>query len=227
MMIRTSLLALLALGAATAVSLSDKDYTNIPPAPEAMQAQLAASKVTLAQAVESATKAAGGQASSAQMRSEGGKAVFEVMVYGGGKAYHVAVDGQSGEATKTEIPPYKYPGDPVQGTWTETPSGLKYVDIRPGTGEKPAGPTTQVRVHYTGWFIDGKQFDSSVERNQPAVFSLNQVIAGWTEGVGGMQVGGKRKLVIPYKLAYGENGRAGIPPRATLIFDVELLDIVK
>ena len=227
MMIRTALLASLTLGAATAAFVPDKDYTNIPPAPEAMQAQLAASKITLAQAIEAATKSAGGQASSAQLRFEGGKAAFDVMVYGGGKAWHVDVDGQSGEATKTEIPAFKYPGDPVQGTWTETPSGLRYIDIRPDTGEKPAGPTTKVKVHYTGWFIDGKQFDSSVERNQPAVFALNQVIAGWTEGVGGMQVGGKRKLAIPFKLAYGENGRAGIPPRATLIFDVELLDIVK
>jgi FKBP-type peptidyl-prolyl cis-trans isomerase FklB len=227
MMLRIALLASLSLAAATAAVLPDKDYTNIPPAPEAMQAQLAASKITLAQAIESATKAAGGQASSAQIHFDGGKATIEVMVYGGGKAYRVDVDGQSGEPTKTEVPPFKYPGDPVQGAWTETPSGLKYIDIRPGTGEKPAGPTTKVKVHYSGWLIDGKQFDSSVERNQPATFGLNQVIPGWTEGVGGMQVGGKRKLVIPFKLAYGENGRAGIPPRATLIFDVELLEIVK
>jgi len=105
-------------------------------------------------------------------------------------------------------------------------TGLKYVDIVEGKGASPE-KTDQVSVHYTGWLTNGKKFDSSHDRGQPATFPLNRVIAGWTEGVGGMKVGGKRILMIPGKLGYGERGApgAGIGPNETLIFEVELLEI--
>jgi FKBP-type peptidyl-prolyl cis-trans isomerase len=106
----------------------------------------------------------------------------------------------------------------------KTPSGLMYVIVKEGQGESPK-PTDKVEVHYTGTFLDGKKFDSSVDRGKPAQFVLNRVIKGWTEGVGMMKVGEKRKLVIPPDLAYGPAGRPGIPPNSTLIFDVELLSI--
>lgn len=108
----------------------------------------------------------------------------------------------------------------------ETPSGLQYEVITMGTGEKP-GPTSTVRVHYTGTLLDGTKFDSSVDRGQPAEFGVNQVIKGWQEAIQLMPVGSKFKFYIPYELAYGESGTGPIPPYSTLIFEVELLDIVK
>jgi peptidylprolyl isomerase len=118
------------------------------------------------------------------------------------------------------------PGIPtVTGDIVTTASGLQYIDIKVGDGESPK-PTDTVTVHYTGWLTDGTKFDSSVDRGQPATFPLNGVIAGWTEGVGSMKVGGKRRLIIPSGLAYGPSGRPPlIPGGATLIFDVELLKI--
>jgi FKBP-type peptidyl-prolyl cis-trans isomerase len=106
-----------------------------------------------------------------------------------------------------------------------SPSGLWHVDVAVGSGASPK-PTDQVTVHYTGWLTNGTKFDSSVDRGQPATFGLNQVIRGWTEGVGGMKPGGKRFLVIPPDLAYGAGGRPpSIPPSSTLVFEVELIRI--
>ena len=117
----------------------------------------------------------------------------------------------------------------VTGQPTTTPSGLQYWDIVTGTGET-AVPGKPVSVHYTGWLTSGEKFDSSVDRGKPFVFTLGagQVIKGWNEGVAGMKAGGKRQLRIPPSLGYGENGAGGvIPPNATLIFDVELIEVGK
>lgn len=108
-----------------------------------------------------------------------------------------------------------------------TASGLRYDELQPGTGAS-AIPGHMVAVHYTGWLEDGTQFDSSRDRGQPFEFPLGagKVIKGWDEGVAGMKVGGKRMLFIPYTLAYGERGIPKvIPPRSTLVFEVELLDV--
>jgi FKBP-type peptidyl-prolyl cis-trans isomerase len=106
------------------------------------------------------------------------------------------------------------------------PSGLQYKIITPGTGAFPKA-TDQVRVHYTGTFIDGKVFDSSIERNEPIVFGVNQVIPGWTEALQLMQPGAKWMLYIPPALAYGEKGAGGvIGPNQALIFEVQLLEII-
>jgi FKBP-type peptidyl-prolyl cis-trans isomerase len=106
-----------------------------------------------------------------------------------------------------------------------TASGLRYIVEKEGTGAAPIA-TNQVTVHYTGTLLNGKKFDSSVDRGQPATFPLNQVIPGWTEGLQLMKVGGKTKFIIPPALGYGAAGAQGvIPPNAWLIFDVELLDV--
>jgi len=106
-----------------------------------------------------------------------------------------------------------------------TASGLIYRQIKAGSGVKPKA-SDMVKVHYTGTFIDGKEFDSSVKRGQPAEFPLGQVIPCWSEGVGKMKVGGKAKLVCPSDLAYGDQGRPPlIPGGAALVFDVELLEV--
>jgi peptidylprolyl isomerase len=123
------------------------------------------------------------------------------------------------------VSPQPYPGQPVTGEAIQTSSGLMYYDMVVGTGPSPAGSHSTVKVHYTGYLTDGTKFDSSLDRGQPISFGLNQVISGWTEGVGSMKVGGKRKLVIPYQIGYGAGGMPPvIPPKATLVFDVELLD---
>ena len=106
------------------------------------------------------------------------------------------------------------------------PSGLQYQVLKEGNGKKPSAKDS-VKCHYEGFLIDGTVFDSSVQRGEPAVFGLQQVIAGWTEGLQLMQEGAKYRFFIPYRLAYGEGGAgASIPPFAALIFDVELIQVM-
>lgn len=124
------------------------------------------------------------------------------------------------------------PAKPAAGkgkaVWTTTKSGLKYQDIKVGTGDQPK-TTDVVRVNYVGKLANGTVFDASATHGGPAEFPLNRVIRGWTEGVSTMKVGGKRVLVCPPDLAYGAQGTPGgpIPPNATLTFEVELLAVVK
>jgi FKBP-type peptidyl-prolyl cis-trans isomerase FkpA len=108
----------------------------------------------------------------------------------------------------------------------KTASGLVYQSLREGTGAKPAA-TDKVKVNYRGTLVDGTEFDSSYAAGQPAEFQLNQVIKCWTEGVQMMKAGGKAKLVCPPDIAYGERGSNTIPANATLVFEVELLEVVK
>ena len=109
-----------------------------------------------------------------------------------------------------------------------TESGIQYIILKEGSGEKPAGPMTKVKVHYHGTNIEGNIFDSSVDRGTPATFGLNQVIKGWTEGVQLMNEGAKYKFFIPQELAYGAQQKGeNIKPFSTLIFEIELLEVLK
>lgn len=131
-----------------------------------------------------------------------------------------------GNATQQAGPP-DAPAKVAEANYKTMTGGLKVHDFKEGTGSLPQKGQTVV-VHYTGWLTDGRMFDSSLKKGNPFPFVLGagRVIQGWDIGVATMKVGGKRQLVIPYELGYGEEGHpAGIPPRATLIFEVELLEI--
>ena len=131
---------------------------------------------------------------------------------------------EKGKVAKAEGEKYLAENAKKEGV-TVLPSGLQYMVLKEGNGNKPKATDT-VKCHYEGFLIDGTVFDSSVERGEPAEFALNQVIAGWTEGLQLMQEGAKYRFFIPYVLGYGEGGAgASIPPFATLIFDVELLEV--
>jgi FKBP-type peptidyl-prolyl cis-trans isomerase FklB len=136
-----------------------------------------------------------------------------------------AEQAAKGKAAKEEGEKYLAENAKKEGVIT-TDSGLQYQVLRQGNGRRPTAHD-RVKCHYEGFLIDGTVFDSSVQRGEPAIFGLQQVIAGWTEGLQLMQEGGKYRFFIPYKLAYGEGGAGQlIPPFASLIFDVELIEIV-
>lgn len=136
-----------------------------------------------------------------------------------------AIRAEQGKAAKAEGEKFLAENGKKEGVVT-LKSGLQYEVLREGNGKKPKA-TDQVKCHYKGTLINGQVFDSSYKRNEPAVFPLNQVIPGWTEGLQLMQEGAKYRFYIPYILAYGESGAGGsIPPFATLIFDVELLEVM-
>lgn len=122
-----------------------------------------------------------------------------------------------------------YPGEPSENAEAVMPSGLRYIDLRAGDGAEAEEGMT-VSVHYTGYLMDGKKFDSSLDRDEPLLFPLGagRVIRGWDEGLIGMKVNQKRKLIIPAHLAYGDRGVPGvIPPGSELVFDVELVGTTK
>ena len=159
--------------------------------------------------------------------ASGGTAKVDLATYGPKiREMLTARQAAAAGAAKEEAKPFlataaKEPGAQVM------PSGLIYTETKKGTGPSPQ-PTDTVKVHYRGTLTNGTEFDSSYKRNEPATFPLSGVIKCWTEGVGKMTVGGKAKLVCPSDIAYGDSGRPPvIPPAATLVFEVELLEIVK
>jgi peptidylprolyl isomerase len=136
-------------------------------------------------------------------------------------AAHKPAAGTAAASTAMKLPP----NIPLVKGIPKSAFALKYIDAKVGTGDL-AQPGMRYTVHYTGWLHDGTKFDSSVDRGQPFQFvqGRHSVIIGWDEGFDGMHVGGKRRLFIPWELAYGAAGRGPIPAKADLIFDIELID---
>lgn len=140
------------------------------------------------------------------------------------EAIQRAKAAENGKKAKEEGEKYLKENASKEGVIT-LPSGLQYKVIKEGNGKKPQASDSVV-CHYEGFLTDGTLFDSSIQRGEPATFPLQGVIAGWTEGLQLMQEGAKYRFFIPYNLAYGEAGAAGaIPPFATLVFDVELIEV--
>lgn len=205
-----------------------EDYASVPPAAKEMHDRLGGGKTNMRAAVQLAEELTGGIAHKAMARIGSVAVQYDVETVTAEKVEKVIISEDGTVIERVVVP--RFPGMAVDSAaeMQRTDSGLGYYDLVEGSGETPPAATSTVKVHYSGYLVNGTKFDSSVDRGQPASFPLNRVIRGWTEGVGSMKVGGKRKLIIPSNLAYGPQGRPPtIPGGATLIFDVELLEIVE
>ncbi len=150
--------------------------------------------------------------------------LWKVSIFAAGKSHLVSVNAIDGKIVSDQVAA-QLPGDATEAPMQGEFGGVQWIVIKEGTGAAPKGTDSMVKVNYSGYLVDGKKFDSSIDRGKPIEFRLDRVIKGWTQGVLPMKIGEKRKLIIPWSLAYGEQGRPPvIPPKATLIFDVELVD---
>lgn len=202
------------------------NYERLRPSPKEVHERLSGYKVSLSEAITIAEAAVGGGKAASAFLAEGKQPTYTITAFTEREAQTFVVDARNGAIRSQQAIP-RFPGEPVEGEWTELESGLKYFDLRVGHGALPAGTASTVRVHYTGYLVNGVKFDSSRDRGRATTFALDRVIPGWREGVLTMRVGGKRKLIVPPVLGYGDRGNPPtVPGKATLIFDIELIDIV-
>ena len=191
---------------------------------DAMTGEVRMARIGAGDAAKAALTKVPGKAGMVTGDPMGEPPTWKVAVYAGGKAHQVTVNAIDGSVIGDDVAA-RFPGEAADGPLQGESGGLQWIVLKPGTGESPKGPDSMVKVNYSGYLVDGRMFDSSAKTGKPVEFRLNRVIKGWTQGVQAMKVGEKRKLVIPYAMAYGEQGRPPtIPPKATLVFDVELLD---
>lgn len=191
---------------------------------DATSGEVRMARIGAGDAAKAATTKVPGRVSMLTCDPMGEPPTWRVTVYAAGKAHQILVNAIDGSVISDEVSS-RFPGEVAEGPLQGEPGGLQWIVLQPGTGESPKGPDSMVKVNYSGYLVDGRLFDSSLKTGKPVEFRLNRVIKGWTQGVQAMKVGEKRKLVIPYAMAYGEQGRPPtIPPKATLVFDVELLD---
>lgn len=225
-MIRTTTAFL--LGAATAVALvrADNRFETLAPEPEETAAQIAALPLSLAGAVDKAEAEVGGHARSADLVLEGASATYTVDVFGAEGSARVTLDGRTGEVTGREEL-RRLPGLPVEGDPYVSETGLVFYDIVEGDGDEVPSQSAMVRFHVNGYLTDGTLFDSTYADGNARMFPLERTFPGFREGVGTMKAGGKRKLILPFQLAYGEHGKPPtVPHRAMIVYDVELLEVL-
>lgn len=223
----TTLIAAAAAAACSTIAGAQMDLTALPPEPAEMKQMISSCAVPLMQCADIAAKESGGLVAAAELNLTASPVLAVVTTFSDTMRHTVKVDTTSGKVV-SHTKHQRYPGwSLADEELVTTDSGLMYYDLKVGEGEMPASPSSTVEVHYTGYLVDGTKFDSSHDRGETIEFPLNRVIRGWTEGVGSMREGGKRKLVIPASLGYGARGAGGsIPPNAMLVFDVELISNV-
>jgi hypothetical protein len=209
--------------ALTPLVTSGKDYTSLPPDLATVEKELTALPTSIEKAITIARANMPGVVRSAQIVKGETATTVEVEIINGGKGRRIVIDPMTGMITDRKILS-NLPGEPVEGEPATSPLGVKYYDIKVGDGASPRDANATVTVHYSGYLVDGTKFDSSIDKGAPATIAMNSVVKGWPDGVLGMKVGGKRKIVIPYELGWGDAGNMPkIPPKATVIFDIELI----
>jgi len=215
-----------AMAAVMSSAEAQMDLTALPPEPSEMVAKIATCTTPLAECVTIAEEHTGGKVAGVSYDFTNDFPVAIVDAYTDAARIELSINATNGAVLKTVIFP-RFPGWELSDEeMVTTDSGLMYFDLEEGEGDPAASPAMTVEVNYQGFLVDGTKFDSSFDRGESIKFPLNRVIKGWTEGVGSMKPGGKRKLIIPSNLGYGARGAGGsIPPNAVLVFDVELIGI--